>query len=120
MQPLYGYLSDRLRSRMFTVPGPAAAGLFIFEPGIGGTLHSPAGNGGARGRRHCLFPPTGGGQRGRRIQRHRGRAMVVFVCSGPLGPAAGPIFFSALTGGGTLAHLHWGMGCLSDETKNAG
>src|SRR5574341_1016746 len=42
MQPLYGFLSDRFHTRMFTVLAPAVAGLFIsllgLARGFGGLL----------------------------------------------------------------------------------
>jgi len=33
MQPVYGYLSDRLRSRLFSALAPAVAGVFISSLG---------------------------------------------------------------------------------------
>ena len=39
MQPVYGYLSDRFHSRLFTVLAPAVAGLFISAMGRASSYH---------------------------------------------------------------------------------
>jgi FSR family fosmidomycin resistance protein-like MFS transporter len=108
MQPVYGYLSDRLHSRLFAALGPAMAGIFIstlgWAPGYAGLLAMVL----LGGAGIAAFHPQAAANAVAGVRRNRGRAMAVFVCSGSLGLAAGPLFFSALTAGGTLAHTPWG------------
>ena len=108
MQPVYGYLSDRLHSRLFTVLGPAMAGIFIstlgWAPGYGGLLAMVC----LGGAGIASFHPQAAANAVANIRKNRGRAMAVFVCSGSLGLAAGPLFFSALTAGGSMARTPWG------------
>jgi FSR family fosmidomycin resistance protein-like MFS transporter len=108
MQPVYGYLSDRVPSRLFTVAGPAMAGVFISllgrAPGYGGLLAMVC----LGGAGIAAFHPQAAANAVARVRKNRGRAMAVFVCSGSLGLAAGPLFFSALTAGDSLARVPWG------------
>jgi len=108
MQPVYGYLSDRLHSRLFAALGPAMAGVFIstlgWAPGYAGLLAMVL----LGGAGIAAFHPQAAANAVAGVRRNRGRAMAVFVCSGSLGLAMGPLFFSALTRGGTLAHTAWG------------
>jgi len=108
MQPVYGYLSDRLHSRLFAALGPAMAGIFIstlgWAPGYAGLLAMVV----LGGAGIAAFHPQAAANAVAGVRRNRGRAMAVFVCSGSLGLAVGPLFFSALTRGGTLAHTPWG------------
>ena len=109
IQPVYGYLSDRWHSRLFTVLGPAMAGIFIatlgWASGYAGLLAMVA----LGGAGIASFHPQAAANAVAHVQRNRGRAMAVFVSSGSLGMAAGPLFFGALTQGGTLARAPWGM-----------
>src|SRR3984957_3225955 len=108
MQPVYGYLSDRLHSRLFAALGPAMAGIFIstlgWAPGYAGLLAMVL----LGGAGIASFHPQAAANAVAGVRHNRGRAMAVFVCSGSLGLAVGPLFFSALTRGGTLAHTPWG------------
>lgn len=108
MQPAYGYLSDRLHSRLFTALAPAMAGIFIcsmgWAPGYAALL-AMVWLGGAG---IASFHPQAAANAVVTVRENRGRAMAVFVCSGSLGLAMGPLFFSALIKGGTLALTPWG------------
>jgi FSR family fosmidomycin resistance protein-like MFS transporter len=108
MQPAYGYFSDRMRSRLFTVLGPAVAGVFIsslgWARGYAGLLAMVV----LGGAGIACFHPQAAANAVVHVRENRGRAMAIFVCSGSLGLAFGPLFFSALTRGGTLARLQWG------------
>ncbi|MFN7992548.1 MAG: MFS transporter [Bryobacteraceae bacterium] len=108
LQPVYGYFSDRFRSRMFTVLGPAIAGIFIsslgLAPGYVGLL-AMVWLGGAG---IASFHPQAASNAVANVRENRGRAMAIFVCSGSLGLAMGPLFFSSLTRSGTLAQAPWG------------
>jgi FSR family fosmidomycin resistance protein-like MFS transporter len=93
-QPLYGYLSDRLNSRMFTVLAPAVAGLFIsllpMSPsyGVAIVLVLLGGAGVAS------FHPQASSRVTLGVTTARGRWMATFISSGTLGFAFGPTFFS--------------------------
>jgi FSR family fosmidomycin resistance protein-like MFS transporter len=93
-QPLYGYLSDRLHSRLFTVLAPFVSGLFIsalpMSPsyGIAVVLVLLGGAGIAS------FHPQASGRVTLGVTASRGRWMAIFISSGTLGFAFGPTFFS--------------------------
>ena len=105
MQPLYGYLSDRFHSRLFASLAPAVAGFFISALGWAtgfGTLLAMVALGGAG---IASFHPQGASNAVAGVRTNRGRAMAIFVCSGSLGMACGPMFFSAVAGAGGLTAL---------------
>ena len=103
MQPVYGYLSDRFHSRVFTVLAPAVAGLFISAMGRAPTyswlllLVLLGGTGVA------AFHPQASAKAVLGAERNRARAMAIFVSAGTLGYALGPTYFSAIA-------THWGLG----------
>jgi MFS transporter, FSR family, fosmidomycin resistance protein len=107
MQPVYGLLSDRWRSRLFTALAPALAGIFIsslgWAPGYAGLL-AMVWIGGVG---IASFHPQAAANATARIQRNRSGAMAIFICSGTVGLACGPIFFSTLGAHG-LALNTWG------------
>src|SRR6476660_9368772 len=96
MQPVYGLLSDRWQSRLFTVLAPAVAGVFIsslgFAPGYWGLLIMVwlGGSGIASFHPQAAANATAG------VERNRAGAMAIFICSGTVGLACGPLFFSLL------------------------
>ena len=107
MQPVYGLLSDRWRSRLFTALAPAFAGIFIsslgWAPGYAGLL-AMVWMGGAG---IASFHPQAAANATAGIERNRSGAMAIFICSGTVGLACGPLFFSALGAHG-LALNAWG------------
>jgi len=107
MQPVYGMLSDRWRSRMFTALAPAFAGIFIsslgWAPGYVGLL-AMVWMGGVG---IASFHPQAAANATAGIERNRSGAMAIFICSGTVGLACGPIFFSTL-GSHRLALNAWG------------
>ena len=96
LQPAYGYLSDRFHSRLFTALAPAVAGIFIsavgWAPGYPALL-AMVFLGGAG---IASFHPQAASRATEGIEKHRGRAMAVFISSGTMGLALGPSFFSAV------------------------
>ncbi|MBI4893448.1 MAG: MFS transporter [Acidobacteria bacterium] len=92
-QPLYGYLSDRFRSRLFCSLGPAVTGLFIL-----GALRAPsfawavammvAGGVGV-----SAFHPQASSWASAGMATSKGRWMAVFISAGTLGVALAPAFF---------------------------
>ena len=107
MQPVYGYLSDRFHTRLFTVLAPAVAALFISSLGLASgywMLLAMVWLGGAG---IGSFHPQATANATRGIERHRGRAMATFISSGTLGLAIGPLYFSWITGTQGLSHAYW-------------
>jgi FSR family fosmidomycin resistance protein-like MFS transporter len=107
MQPVYGMLSDRWHSRLFTVVAPGLAGIFIsslgLAPGYLGLL-AMVWMGGAG---IAMFHPQAAANATAGVERNRSGAMAIFICSGTAGLACGPILFSALGDRG-LALNAWG------------
>ncbi len=107
MQPVYGYLSDRFHSRVFTVLAPAVAGLFISALGRASSYHwllllvLLGGTGVA------AFHPQASARVVLGAEGRRGRAMAIFVSAGTLGTAFGPIYFSAIATLAGLDRLQW-------------
>jgi FSR family fosmidomycin resistance protein-like MFS transporter len=95
-QPLYGVLSDRLHSRMFSVLAPAVSGLFISAIGLA-TNYATAmlcvflGGAGI-----ASFHPQASARATLGVTANRGRWMAVFISAGTLGLAIGPTYFSSL------------------------
>ncbi len=108
MQPAYGYLSDRIRSRLFAALGPAVAGIFISMLGLAPGypwLFAMVLLGGAG---VAAFHPQASSQAVANIESNRSRAMAVFVSAGTLGFALGPLFFSLLARGFGLSGVWTG------------
>lgn len=93
-QPLYGYLSDRIRSRMFTVLAPALAGVFLsglcLASSFGWALVAVFLGGAAV----SAFHPQGASWAAAGFKRDRGQWMAVFISAGTLGMALAPSFYS--------------------------
>ena len=93
-QPLYGYLSDRYRSKLFSCLAPAVAGIFICTLGVAPRfsfllLAVLLGGVGI-----ASFHPQGSAWATLGIEENRQRWFAVFISSGTLGYALGPTFFS--------------------------
>ncbi len=107
MQPVYGYLSDRFRSHLFTALAPAGAAIFISSLGLAsgyGMLLAMVWLGGAA---IASFHPQATANATLGIKRNRGRAMATFISSGTLGLALGPTYFSWMTGTLGLTRTYW-------------
>lgn len=108
VQPLYGYLCDRFRSRLFSALGPVIAALFVctlgWAVGFGSLLLMVilAGVGVA------AYHPQAASNAVAKIQKNRARAMAIFIGCGSLGWAFGPVFFSFMLNHGGLDGLLWG------------
>ncbi len=93
-QPLYGYLSDRVRSRMFTVLAPGLAALFLtslsLTPSFGWALVAAFAGGAAV----SAFHPQGASWAAAGFSRNKGQWMAVFISAGTLGFALSPSFYS--------------------------
>lgn len=109
LQPVYGYLSDRFHSRLFTALAPAVAGVFISLLGVAPnflTLIALVLLGGAG---IASFHPQGSARATLGMTENRGRWMAVFISSGTLGLALGPSFFSWLITGLGVDRTWMGM-----------
>ncbi len=106
-QPAYGYLSDRIRTRLFSALGPAFAGLLIsslgLAPGYGWLLLMVA----LGGCGVAMFHPQAAECAVAGIKRNRAGAMALFVSSGTLGYALGPTYFSLVAGRLGLGRAWW-------------
>jgi MFS transporter, FSR family, fosmidomycin resistance protein len=106
-QPLYGYLSDRWRSRMFSALAPAIAGIFIsaigYAPSFAWALLLVfIGGAGV-----SAFHPQGSAWATAGLERHRARWMAVFISAGTLGLALAPFIYSQLVAVRGLEFAVW-------------
>ena len=95
-QPLYGILSDRLHSRMFSVLAPAASGIFISAIGLATNYWTALLFVFLGGAGIASFHPQASARATLGVTTNRARWMAVFISAGTLGLAAGPAYFSAL------------------------
>ena len=107
MQPIYGMLSDRWHSRLFTVLAPGLAGIFISSLGLAPSYAGLLAMVWMGGAGIASFHPQAAANATAGIERNRSGAMAIFICAGTAGLACGPIFFSALAAHG-LALNAWG------------
>ena len=94
LQPVYGYLSDRFHTRMFTVLAPAVAGIFMSSIGAAptfGWLLALVALGGAG---IASFHPQASARATLGLDTNRQRWFAVFISAGTLGMALGPTVFS--------------------------
>lgn len=106
-QPLYGYLSDQWRSKLFSALSPALAGIFIsslgYAPGFGWALALVF----IGGTGVSAFHPQGSAWATAGMERHRARWMAVFISTGTLGLALSPYFYSQLVAARGLESAVW-------------
>jgi MFS transporter, FSR family, fosmidomycin resistance protein len=107
MQPLYGYLSDRYRTKLFAALSPAVAGIFISCLGVAPSfpwLLVLVVLGGAG---IAAFHPQASSRATEGVETGRGRWMAFFISSGSLGLAVGPTYFSLFLGRFGLPLSYW-------------
>src|SRR5579883_1279940 len=97
VQPVYGYLSDRFHSKMFSALAPAAAGIFIACLGLAWNFWTAAALIFLGGAGIASFHPQASARATLGIDSNRGRWMAVFISAGSLGLAVGPAYFTAIT-----------------------
>lgn len=107
MQPVYGLLSDRFHTKLFSALAPAVAGIFIaalgLSPGFEWALAMVA----LGGAGIASFHPQATAWATAGIAVNRGRWMAVFISAGTLGMALGPTFFSELLLRAGVARSWW-------------
>ena len=106
-QPLYGYLSDRYRTRLFSVLTPGLAGLFICLLGSAGSYAGLIVCVLLGGANIAAFHPQSSASVTRGVVTSRGTWMAVFISSGTLGYALGPAYFSYAPQWLGLENLYW-------------
>ena len=93
-QPLYGYLSDRIRSRMFTVLAPALAAVLLTGLSLANSFGWAIVAVFLGGAAVSAFHPQGASWAAAGFTRNRGQWMAVFISAGTLGMALSPSFYS--------------------------
>jgi len=106
-QPIYGYLSDRIRTRMFTVLAPGTAALFItglsLAPSYAWALAAVFLGGAAV----SAFHPQGASWAASGFHANKGQWMAAFISAGTLGMALSPSFYSYCINKLGFENLHW-------------
>ncbi|MCS7023630.1 MAG: MFS transporter [Bryobacteraceae bacterium] len=98
LQPVWGILSDRFRSHLFSALAPFAAAVFISSLGLASSFPTLMllvflGASGV-----ASFHPQASAGATALMRGNRAKAMAVFISSGSLGFALGPTYFSLLLG----------------------
>jgi FSR family fosmidomycin resistance protein-like MFS transporter len=106
-QPLYGYLSDRFRSPLFSALGPAVAGLFILSAALAPGFRAALALMLIGGAGVSAFHPQASSWAAAGMPSHRARWMAVFISSGTLGIAAAPVFFKEFIARFGVGNLLW-------------
>lgn len=96
VQPVYGFLSDRFHSRMFSVLAPAVTGIFISMLGLSWNFSSAAVLVLLGGVGIASFHPQATARATLGITSNRGRWMAVFISAGTLGLALGPTYLASV------------------------
>ena len=107
MQPVYGYLSDRLHFRGFTVLAPFVTGVFISSLGLAPGYPALLLLVFLGGVGIASFHPQGTAHASATLKQRRGLAMAIFITSGTIGLAAGPAYFSLVTGWLGFERTYW-------------
>ena len=106
LQPAYGYLSDRFHSRMFSALAPGIAGFFISLLGLSWSFWTAAALILLGGAGIASFHPQATARATYGLAENRGRWMAVFISSGTLGLAVGPMFFTSIVQRAGMAHSY--------------
>ena len=106
-QPLYGYLSDRLRSRYFSAVGPALVGIFILgaslAPGYRWAVISML----IGGAGVSAFHPQASSWAALGMKSDRAKWMSVFISAGTLGIALAPALFKEVITRAGFERIVW-------------
>ena len=106
-QPLYGYLSDRYGTRLFSVLTPGISGLFICLLGSAPTYAALIACVLCGGAAIAAFHPQASARVTKGVNESRGTWMALFISSGTLGFALGPTYFSYAPEWLGLERLYW-------------
>lgn len=95
-QPLYGFLSDRFRTKLFAALAPGFAGLFISSLGLSPSYAGLLAMVLIGGAGVSAFHPQASSRVTAGLGGGKGQWMAIFISSGALGMAIGPTYFSTL------------------------
>lgn len=104
LQPVYGILSDKCGSRLFTVLAPGMAGIFISSLGIANGYSMLIAMVLLGGMGIASFHPQASANATARIAGNKSRSMAIFISTGTFGMAFGPAFFTTIA-----ARYGWGL-----------
>lgn len=107
-QPLYGLLSDRFPTRMFTVLSPAVAGIFISSLNLASSFPALLVLVFLGGAGVAAFHPQASARVTMGVEEARARWMAYFISAGTLGMALGPAYFSWVPRWFGFENTHWG------------
>ncbi len=96
MQPVYGYLADRMRKPVFTALGPGLAGIFISALGLAPNFWALLIMVILGGAGISAFHPQAASIVSQSSGRRKGFHMSVFVTTGMLGFALGPVYITTV------------------------
>lgn len=106
-QPLYGYLSDRFRSRIFSGLGPGVAGVCILGAAVAPSYGWAVALMLLGGAGVSAFHPQASSWAGSGLSSGRGRWMAVFISAGTLGIALAPAFFKEVIARAGFERIPW-------------
>lgn len=106
-QPLYGYLSDRFRSRIFSGLGPGVAGICILGAALAPSYGWAVALMLLGGAGVSAFHPQASSWAGTSVSAGRGRWMAVFISAGTLGIALAPAFFKEVIARTGFERIPW-------------
>ncbi|MFB3068110.1 MAG: MFS transporter [Acidobacteriota bacterium] len=107
MQPLYGYLADRLRHKAFAALGPAVAGVFICSMGMAPSFSSLLLLVILGGVGIASFHPQGAAVTAQVGTRRHGYSMAVFITGGMVGYSIGPVYITSVITLAGLENSYW-------------
>ena len=107
MQPLYGYLADRMKSKLFVALGPAIAGVFICAMGMAPDFYTLVLLVMLGGVGIAAFHPQGAAITARTSSRGHGYQMSVFITGGMMGYAMGPVYITTIIAVAGLERSYW-------------
>ncbi len=107
LQPVYGYLSDRYRSRMFAALGPLVAAVFISALGSAPSFGWLVAMAALSGAGIASFHPQASARATFGIDANRGQRMAIFISGGTLGYALGPAYFSTVVSRIGMERSYW-------------
>lgn len=106
-QPIFGYLSDRLRTRLFVVVGPLITGVFMSLIGLAPSYPMLLVVLTLGGIGVSAFHPQGASMAGKAGGDRRGMGMAFFSTGGSLGMAIGPILIITIVSNFSLESTYW-------------
>ena len=106
LQPMFGYLSDRVNTKIFTVLGPAVTGIFIASLGLAPNFPMMLGCVFLASLGTAAFHPQGTAMVSESSQGSHGFQLSFFITSGMLGFSIGPLAIVHLVG---RVGLEWGI-----------